>query len=466
MPCTTPSSRPQDGAFALSVDSIAHPPFQPPLSGRLVWLTAAVRIRPGPDGYPERWRNDRWLCHPMDGRYLIDDYVDSYDERRSSELARAVERVAMASLRRMSEFQGALVFWYEPHVAVRRAGNRRTYSGLTQAYYARSFANAARICGSRPLASAADRCFDSILIPAPSGGVLYDRPEGIAIAQVPSAPRDLVLNGWLSSLVALHEYGRLRHRADAHRLVERSAAYLVQLLPLYDVPRYRTSRYALTGVLRAELRLSPKPARTSIHSASIDVPDEGRFELLLGDRGHWESHLWPSHVAGERYPVEVRGSTVRANLVLSRVGHPARHRVDIDLEVSEATECTLYAHLGRYDPSRASAVDRTWSPIERRSLAPGRTRLTFELPSRALDLVAAPTNFGKVIGDREVNSYHPIHVRRLRQLAERLQMRELDAWAAKWAGYMSDRSRMPLYRGRAALIDGSVVDVASLAGAR
>ena len=401
----------------------------------------------------------------MDGRYLIDDYVDSHDEEPSDAMAGAVERVAMASLRRMSTFRGAIVFWYEPDIGVRRAGNRRTYSGLTQAYYARSFANAARICGNRRLATAADRCFDSVLIPAASGGVLYDRPEGMAIAQVPSAPRDLVLNGWLSSLVALHEYGKLRHRADAQRLVHSSASYLARLLPLYDVPRYRTSRYSLTGVLRAELRLSPKPARASIHSASIDVPAEGRFELLLGERGHWESHLWPSHVAGERYPVEVSGSTVRANLVLSRVGHPARHRLDVDIEVSDATECTLYAHLGRYDPSRASAADRTWSPIGRRSLPAGRTRLSLALPSRPLELVAAPTNFGKVIGDREVNSYHPIHVRRLRQLAERTGIRELDAWAEKWAGYMGGWSRMPLYRGRAVLLDGSVVDVASLAGA-
>lgn len=401
----------------------------------------------------------------MDGRYFIDDYVASHDERPTPELRRAIERMASAALARMSPFGHGLVFWYEPELAVRRAAGTRSYSGLTQAYYARSLANAARVTGDERFAVAADRCFASILVSADDGGVLYDRPEGLAIAQVPSEPRDFVLNGWLSSLVAIHEYAELRNRDDARRLVERSAAYAAALLPLYDIPELCTSRYALTDVVRLELRLAPPPAKAVIAGARIVIPGEGRFPLLLGDRGHWEPHLWPSYVEGDAYPVALRGSSARASVVISRVGFPAVQSFVVELGATDATMATLHAHLGRYDPSSATPANRRWVEIGRRAITPGRSEIRFHMPWERLDPLPAPTTFGKQIGGGLVNSYHPTHVRRLRQLAQLTGNAEMLHWARRWSKYMRDWAAMPLYRDRSVLLDGRIIKVSQLGSA-
>jgi hypothetical protein len=398
----------------------------------------------------------------MDGRYLIDDYVKAFAVAPSEALRAAIERVSLAAIDRMAPFRNGLVFWYDGDVAPRRAAGRRTYSGLTQAYYARGFARAEAVLGRPELGDAADRCFSAILVSSNEGGVLYERADGVAVAQVPSDPRDLVLNGWLSSLVAIDEYAALRRRSDARALVERSATYLASMLHLFDAERFRTSRYSLSGVVRVELRF--RPGNAQLEAAEVVVPSEGTYPLLLGDRGHWESRIWPSHAVGNRYPLRPKDGAIRADLVLSRAGAPATPRLKITVLAAEPTEVALYAHLGRYDPQRAVAADRSWVELEHRLTPRGSERLSFELPWDQLDLVAAPTNFGKRIGDRLVNSYHPIHVRRLAQLGERTGIRELADWSRRWAGYMTEWAAMPMYRDRAVLLDGATVSVASLAG--
>lgn len=207
----------------------------PPLSADLLKLQDYYKFRFLPDGYPGKVDGGTVVAQPIYGRYVIADYLRQYRQDPSPDLRAAILKVAHAAIDRMEPLKDALVFWYPEELQISRQPEKH-YSGLTQAYYAEILFGAYQATGDESLRAASEKSFRSLLIPREEGGVYYAWEDGVALAEVPTSPRDLILNGWLSILAAVHHYADLTGSAEASDLFARSSATVAKLLPLYDDP--------------------------------------------------------------------------------------------------------------------------------------------------------------------------------------------------------------------------------------
>jgi len=92
------------------------------------------KLRFLPDGYPGKQLKDKIVPHPIYGAYVVNDYLAQYDSTKDEKYLQAAVKVARASLGKMEEFKGALIFWYEPDTGLTLFPDR-FYSALTQSRY-------------------------------------------------------------------------------------------------------------------------------------------------------------------------------------------------------------------------------------------------------------------------------------------------------------------------------------------
>jgi hypothetical protein len=418
------------------------PDFEPDLEAlrdfyRMEWLA---------DGYPGRRNDDGSVTpHPIYGVYVIFDYVAQFRATRRPALREAVGIVARAAVARMDMWQGTLVFRYPGDLAVGRAVADH-YSGLTQAYYAVALFQAYQTTGDELYRDAAELAFRSLMVPAEEGGVLYRWRDNVAIAEVPAAPRDMILNGWQSALISVHRYADLSGSNTADDLFRQSSATMARLLPLFDSRPLRNSRYALAGPIEARLSFSGV-GRLLLSDVRVRIPTDGVFEVPAGRLSRWQTHLDPDDVTIEGASLRPRGDSVRMNLILSRISHPARNELRLTVDTRRRATLELSVLTGRYAPLSASEVDRSWRSAARLEVAPGRHQVRMPIPWRVADLVAYPTNFLKVLEGRHTNVYHAIHIQRLDELHEATGEPIFAEFADRWRSDICAWSEMELYDG-------------------
>lgn len=405
---------------------------------RLEWL---------PDGYPARRMDDGSLApHPLYGVYVLRDYVRQYRRSPSPELGRALRIVGRAALARMELFRGSLVFRYPRALETRRPLAGR-YSGLTMAYYANTLYEVYEATGDELYRDAAELCFRSLLVPEEDGGVLYAWDDEVAIAEVPARPRDLVLNGWQSALIAVHDYANLSGSVAARRLFEESSATMARLLPLFDARGYRNSRYALTGPVDARVTISPDASGVTLTDVSIHIPKDGTFDLTPGALSKWQMHLDAGDVTAADGVFRPRARQIDMALVLSRISHPKPNALRLTIDSPRRTRIELELLAGRYAPLAAYEVDRRWQHAATRTVPAGRHDIRLPIPWQVADLAAYPTNFIKVLEGRHTNVYHTTHVVRLTELHEATGEPIFAEFAARWRDDICAWSEMDLYDG-------------------
>jgi len=298
-------------------------PAMPPLSADLQKLQDYYHFRFLPDGYPGKLDGGSVIVQPIYGRYVISDYIRQYRKNPTAELRDAIARVAHAAIARMDPLQDALVFWYPEELRISRQPEKH-YSGLTQAYYAVVLYEAYQVLGDEALRVASERCFRSLLIPKEQGGVFYGWDDNVALAEVPTAPRDLILNGWLSILASVHDYADLTGSAEARELFIRSAATVARLLPLYDALDLKNSRYNLTGPLSLRLDFGGPVDGVLVADLRVDIPQEGTFPVPVRSGVRWEYWANPSSATAVDGGLAPKKPRVYANVVLT--GCPTRPR--------------------------------------------------------------------------------------------------------------------------------------------
>jgi len=424
------------------------PPFVPSTGARLRWLRRQTRLVLLADGFPGRLRDGHVIVHPLDGRYLLEALLAEQTERPRRRLHEAIARTADAVVRRAEPHGDALLMRYVDTASSMAAGQSHP-SGLAQAYYAAALARAAAVVGDEELARSADRFFGALLVPVEEGGVLYRTGPDVVPAMVPTRPRDLVLNGWLSSLVAINAYAELRDSEPARRLFRASLRTLLRLLPSYDVPDLHLSRYGLTGAILLRLGLGASDG-VRVSRLRVAVPGEGEYLLPSRTGSRWVARVYPQDAAVEVGPnggetLVPRARGLRAVAILSRAPYPRPNRLRFHIRSPRQMSITLTAHVGRYDPQTSATVDRSWVPLGSVELERGSSDVDLELPYQEIAHFAYPTNFARGGPGSHVNTYHGTHIVRLRQLAAISGLRELDEWADRWLRYTKRWSRHPDY---------------------
>lgn len=411
----------------------------PPFSEALQRDQDYYRMRFLPHGYPGK---EGGFAHPIYGAYVLEDYLNQYEEAPTKRLREAIAIVARASVNRMENFRGTLVFWYAADPNVARA-YRRHYSGLTQAYYATALHRAGTVLRDRSLGGAAERVFASLLVPAEEGGVYYRSDLGVTVAEVPQEPNSWILNGWQSILFSVNEYARMSGSRRASQLFAESARTMARMLPLYDAASVKNSRYGLTGFAYVRLEFADPVDR--LVDVEHVVPREGAFAVPRGNLRRWQDHVVPSDIGPDGTPAT---RNVRLNLVLSRASYPAPNVVRARVRGAAASKVRLSVNAGRYDPLSSSPVDEDWVPVADAPVPAGESMVELRIPwSRATELIGYPTNFKKRLGGKQVNVYHPVHIKRLRELHAATRLSPFARWAERWNVAICQWSQMPLYRG-------------------
>ncbi|HEX2767540.1 MAG TPA: D-glucuronyl C5-epimerase family protein [Candidatus Limnocylindria bacterium] len=431
---------------------IRYLPYGPPaassLSSGVDWLSEDGSVVLLEDGYPAKLTDRGILVHPMHGRYVLEDVLRRHAASPSADLRAEIDRTARAIIGR-SELRGdERRFWYEGAAASGLSEAGRHVSGLPQAYYASLLTRAASAIGDEDLAREADRFFAVLAIPVDEGGARYDGEAGPGLAMVPMAPRDWILNGWLSMLVSIAEYAETRPSPEANALLDENLPTLLRVLPAYDVPALRLSRYMLPGVAQLAIEVNPA-AGVGIRDLRVAIPGESRFPIPRREATGWRNRLRPDDLAEPDADGFARliGRALRFVAVLSRAAWPQPNAIELEVETDEPAELVLRAHLGAFDPIGSRMVDRSWQTLATTGAPAGRTAVRLEIPYEAIDLLGYPTSFARTYGGRRLNVYHATHVVRLRQLARATSEPELDRWAGRWRRYVDEWSAMPEYAG-------------------
>jgi hypothetical protein len=357
------------------------------------------------DGYPGKLQDDGSIWeHPIYPIYVLNDYLLQYQEKPTDELREALKVVSHAAVKRMQAHEGALVFWYEPGNGARLF--KKHYSALTQGYYADTLWQVGELLEDESLLEASRKSFLALTIPHDKGGVLFRDKNGVSIAEVPQEPNSYILNGWQSALVSAWKYYELSGDPIAQDLVIESSKTMKKLLPLYDAPDGKNSRYGLTGFTYL------RTTNSDLKNFSVSIPTEGEFYLT-----NYESR-WANHRVNKR----------QVNLVVSKASYP--DPIVVSIEVDSPTKVELF--VGDYDPLSSSPVNEKWVEIG----SVDSTSPTLVIPWELVDRIVYPTNFLKVIDGKNTNVYHSIHINRLAELQSITSDPEFGLWSDKWAGYL------------------------------
>lgn len=366
-----------------------------------------------------------WQFHPARiGGYLT-----------TAKLSPRVLRAAEQLLHYMVELpNGGLALYYPSTVRTARLqANEPIYSGIAQgqllAAYTRFILEGAVGRRKTDWRQVAARLAESMLFPVERGGVCVD---GRIILEAPnyrSCP-EAILNGWQDALLRLWDYLKAMPNRRLQDFYRDSLQALIDLLPSFDAPNARLSRYSNLCPYSFRLHLAGRPARR---------PKIGVFYLstLQAFRDRHIADLWSEDglidCLYDNKIVALSGSAVEVALSVSG---------QYDLRIEVVAECEAIS----FDPGTFTVRSSVPEPTHRRHcVGPAvpfdGTKTVFFIQSGQYDLVAGcPTNFMK--HGRE-NFYHSYHVAALYELAlttnEPEQRTALVEWATYWLHYMEDQ---------------------------
>jgi hypothetical protein len=377
------------------------------------------------DGYPGRMTDKGLVEHPIYGPYVIIDYLQSYRTTKDYRYVEAAKKVADAGIARMSDFKGALVFYYHPDGGLSTVPGK-FYSALTQARWLDALAKLHSVSGDQKYAEVNRRIAKSLSIPTSEGGVVEKVEQGLTIEEYPHEIPLFTLNGWLSALNILIAYANTEDDLDAKALAAENVKALAAMLPMYDVPEIYNSRYQLTNSVR--IRLSGE----RVVDAKIDIPGYGVHGL--GDTKktgtQWTNYLKDS------------GSTQILNAVMSYASAPKPNRIQLETAHEGVVKVEISASI--YNPSTTSLPTKSW--VEVGTVQTKNNKAVLDIPWDKAYLVAYPTAFTKKIGDKKQNVYHRLHVVQLQKLYKNTGNEIFNEYAKKWDTYFPRWKDIPEYQ--------------------
>lgn len=383
------------------------------------------------DGMPGKTLNGSVIPHPLYPTYVLIDLLRLWvlGGRRGKHL-QAAQIVADAALSRMTDVDGALIYYYEPASGL-SYHEHRYYSALTQARYLKPLADVARAANRPDLLDSATRICRALTIPSNEGGVMLDRPYGPVLEEYPHQQPLYVLNGWTSAAVAILEFAQRTDHKPTAEFGRASVDAMLAILAKFDVPELANSRYGLASYTWLRLKFSDTTGVRLLHG-EVEVPDDGVFALTHDSDNRYRNWWQPTRVAPDG---TITGPVAQANVLLSNINTENTFRVRFAVE--QPTVVTFQVPEGHYNPLGSSMKITGWKDRETVELEPGEHYLTFVIPLAELPFVGYPTNFKKLIAGRYYNAYHYIHIRNMQNLLKMAPDPRMVDWLVRWTEYLS-----------------------------
>jgi hypothetical protein len=270
----------------------------------------------------------------------------------------------------------------------------------------------------------------ALLFPVELGGVCADGKIILEAPNFRSCP-ETILNGWLDALIHLNDYLQVVSDAALREFYHGSLRALTQLLPYFDDPAERLSKYS---------NLSPYTFRVHL-SRPMQTAPALRIEYLSRQCGY-----------RDRWIEDVRGMGPPSGPYDNGIPKIGRNYLDVslsvvshyDIRIKLAADCRRVS----FDPGASDEISTVPHAIlQRRSILPAVSydgkSTSFFLCAKELHLLAGcSTNFAKHSGE---NFYHPYHAAALYQLAltseDEREQKTLIEFADSWLSYIVQPSR-------------------------
>jgi hypothetical protein len=383
------------------------------------------------DGYPlakAPLNHNKTIAHPIHGAYLIIQHVKNYQasgRRESGSLLKALT-LTRSSVARMAAEDNSFKFYYQPTDAI-TPYHHVFYSGLTQAKYLEALSLLYTESGDEWVRAAAEKIFNSFLVPIEDGGVLLRTEKGTFLEEYPTEVPTYVLNGWLTTINEIFSYAIICKNNKAIQLAKENAKTLVGVIHLYDLPEMFTTRYKLSGPVLSRLLFDDDSAR--INSVQIKTGGLQISKSVSDTRPYDTLHAVKLPGDGERSFV--------FRVVLSMIDYPDTPELQVKIESPIGQKVRWSIGIPGFDPRYTTqrAVGQRF--MREFTLSPGRNTITLPVPwDAAIAWVGAPVPFSKKIGERFYNAYHFIHVKGLSQLHEFHRAGRLLYWRDRWLKYI------------------------------
>ncbi|MGI3127514.1 hypothetical protein [Nitratireductor sp. PBL-C9] len=333
----------------------------------------------------------KYVFHPIVfGRYVFNSADDKVFQQNWKEL---VSKVGIELP------NGGLAFYYPNHYPLNRMrGPDLVYSAISQSEVLAGFLRLHQELQSDETAEMLGKVRDALFFPHDQGGV----DLGVAQLELPlfrSNP-EIILNGWLHSLLHLNDYAILMNDAQVASYVEQNLEFFADNHDAwYDHERFIT-RYSDTS----PHRLVVTPEEAGQEFTAVYKPKDARLKSY---------EIEPVLDLENRYS----GFDVRVNAVNADNGKITMSLTCSSLFDTYLTSDAAFSVMirdGGYSPSRASPdASGEWQTIVSGEID-GREVAQISLDDKEL-ICGYPTNFSKANGK---NFYHMQHIVALRYLAE------------------------------------------------
>ncbi|WP_336071425.1 hypothetical protein [Nitratireductor rhodophyticola] len=376
-------------SFASKIFDIGEPGFDFEMYGN-AQKTILVEGVP----FAQYWQLEdaqKYVFHPMVfGRYVFNSAVDKDFHKNWEEI---VSKVGVELP------NGGLAFYYPNHYPLNRMrGPDLIYSAISQSEILAGFIRLHQELNSEKTAEVLSKVRDALFFPHEQGGV----DLGVAQLELPlfrSNP-EIILNGWLHSLLHLNDYATLMDDMQVASYVERNLEFFVDNHDAwYDQARFIT-RYSDTS----PHRLIVTPEKPGQEFTALFKAKDARLRSY---------EIQPVLDFENRYS----GYDVRINAVNADNGKITMSLTCSSLFDTYLTSDDPFSVLirdGGYSPFRASPdASGNWQKIESSNVG-GREVAHISLKDKEL-ICGYPTNFSKANGR---NFYHMQHIIALRYLAE------------------------------------------------
>jgi D-glucuronyl C5-epimerase C-terminus len=380
-------------------------------------------------GCPMKTTESGMVFHPILAAYLIVEYVTWFKKTKDIIYIGHAVKIANLALCKCEYRDGIAIFLYRQSEGLSYVPGDY-YSALTQAWYIKA------LTILRPLSMKYFGCgydkevkaiYKSLVLPFEEGGVLIRKEWGWLVEEYPHSPPLYTLNGWLTVLriikdsrLFLSEIG-----IDVVNFLDNNCRALETILPYYDAEFVHNSRYQLTGFSRVRI-VFDRTVNLKIEAFAIDIPGEGRFQgALQPSKSRWRNYL-------EREEQRL----LQFNVVLSLISSPSPNQFIAQFTIDKACKAEMYIADGDYSPDFTAMPTKRWRHIKTFNLDAGDVSIEENLPFDERNMFAYPTNFKKVIGGKNFNAYHFIHIIDLAELYSYSGRLPFKQYALRWLKFV------------------------------